>query len=135
MLLVCSEPGFGFWKVILAHTDLGSRSAHADQRVDVELVGKRLNSMFHQLVGDELCLDRIACHVAFDKIRRGRPCKVCERIIDFGSLGDNSSAIGSASSAMTKFGSSMPSGVVPQDQQTSNESSTFDLHLGHCHIF
>src|SRR4051794_11045554 len=35
---------------------------------------------------------------------------------------------------MTKFGSPMPSGVVPQDQQTSNESSTLDRHFGHCHM-
>src|SRR3954451_18032968 len=48
--------------------------------------------------------------------------------------GSSSSSIGSASSAVTKFGSSMPSGVVPQDQQTSNESSTLDRHFGHFHI-
>ena len=37
-------------------------------------------------------------------------------------------------SAVTKYGSSMPSGVVPQDQQTSNKSSTFDRHFGHSHM-
>src|SRR6476659_9039376 len=48
--------------------------------------------------------------------------------------GSTSSGIGSASSAVTKSGSSMPSAVVPHDQQTSNESSTLDRHFGHFHI-
>ena len=86
-MLVGFEPGLGSWKVILSHTDLGSRSAHAHQRVDVELVGNRWNALFHQLVGDELRLGGIACCVAFDKIREGCPCEVCKGIIEVGSLG------------------------------------------------
>ena len=44
--------------------------------------------MIHQLVGDELRLDGIGCHVTFNEIRHGRPCEVGERIIDSGSLGN-----------------------------------------------
>ena len=58
-MLVRFEPGLGSWKVILSHTDLGSRSAHAHQRVDVELVGNRWNAFFQQLVSDELEVARV----------------------------------------------------------------------------
>ncbi len=46
-MLIPFEPGVGSKKVILAHTDLGSRSAHARQEVDVELVGNRWYALFH----------------------------------------------------------------------------------------
>src|SRR5262245_47450691 len=44
------------------------------------------------------------------------------------------SAIGPASSAFTKVGSSTPSGLVPHCQQTSNWSSTAAWHFGQVHI-
>jgi hypothetical protein len=44
--------------------------------------------LFHQLVGDELRLDGIACHVTFDKIWHGCSGEVCEGIIELGSFGD-----------------------------------------------
>jgi hypothetical protein len=72
-MLISFEPNLGFGEVVLTHTGLGSRSAHADERVDVDRVGNRRDSLFHQLVGDELRLDRVACHIAFDEIREG-PC-------------------------------------------------------------
>jgi len=92
-MLVGFEPGLGSWKIILSHTDLRSISPHlwlitAHRQVDVDLVGDCWDALFHQLVGDELRLDRIACHLAFDESWHGCPCKVCERIIDIGSLGN-----------------------------------------------
>src|SRR5208337_2625748 len=64
----------------------------------------------------------------------GVPAKSARRSSSSVPSGSSSSGIGSASSAVTKFGSSMPSAVVPQDQQTSNESSTLDRHFGQRHM-
>ncbi len=41
----------------------------------------------HQLVSDELSLDRVACHEAVYEIRHGRSGKSCDRIVEIGSFG------------------------------------------------
>src|SRR4051812_27986914 len=64
----------------------------------------------------------------------GVPAKYAKGASDTGSYSATGSSIGLASSAVTKFGSSTPSGVVPHDHQTSNESSTLLRHFGHRHI-